>query len=212
MRVPSFPTEPELIERRDEDLEEEPLGEPRQPPRRREPAEESLLPGPVRAVLLRDHVRRRALVDVQLADTAGDGGDDLDRARPGADHSHPLAVEIDLVVPARGVEDRALEAFRALDPAERRAAELSAGRDQHVGLEGLPRSSLDSPAARALVELRPSHLGPQPQVAPQPVAYRRSARGSRGSPAAASSAGSSPGWARTRTSRAARARRRSAPG
>src|SRR5207342_2897135 len=126
--------------------------------------------GPVRAVLLGDHVRRRALVDVQLADTAGDGGDDLDRARPGTDHSHPLAIEIDLVVPARGVEDRALEAFRALDPPERRAAELSAGRDQHVGLEGLPRSSLDSPAARALVELRPSHLRPQPQVAPQPMA------------------------------------------
>src|SRR3954453_569381 len=123
-------------------------------PRRREPAEETLLPPAVGAVLLGNHVRGRALVDVELPDALGDRRDDLDGAGAGADHRHPLAGDLRVVVPAGGVEDRSLEALGSGDPGQRRAIELPARRDEHVRLDRLSRGGLDSPLGGALVELR----------------------------------------------------------
>ena len=78
-------------------------------------AQGGLLEAPVAPVVAGQHVRRRALVDVEVGDPLGQLGDDLDRRRPGADHGDPPALEVDVVVPARGVEQLALEGVDALD-------------------------------------------------------------------------------------------------
>ena len=59
--------------------------------------------------------RRRALEDVELADDLGELGHDLHRSGTGADDADALALEVDVVVPARGVERLALERLHALD-------------------------------------------------------------------------------------------------
>ena len=54
----------------------------------------------------------RALEHEELGDVVGDRGDELDRARAGADHRDPFAGEIDRVVPLGGVERRSGERAR----------------------------------------------------------------------------------------------------
>ena len=62
---------------------------------------------------VRHHPRRRALEDVQLLDVGRDRGDELDRRGAGADRRHPLAAQVEPMVPARRVERAALEALQA---------------------------------------------------------------------------------------------------
>ena len=57
----------------------------------------------------RQQPRRCALEQRQVPDDRRDRGDDLDGARPRADHGHPLAAEIVGVVPPRRVEDLTVE-------------------------------------------------------------------------------------------------------
>ena len=61
----------------------------------------------------RTEPRRRALEHEQLADVGRDLGDELHRARAGADDRDALAREVDVVVPLRGVERRARERVAA---------------------------------------------------------------------------------------------------
>ena len=80
-----------------------------------------------------DDPRRGALEEVKLGDLGLDLGDELDRARAGADHGDALAGEVVVVVPARGVEDGALEGAEALDVGELRLAQRAGGGDQRRG-------------------------------------------------------------------------------
>jgi hypothetical protein len=48
---------------------------------------------------LGQHIRRGALVHVDVAGHLGDLGHELDGAGPGADHGHTLTGEVDVVVP-----------------------------------------------------------------------------------------------------------------
>ncbi|GAA3194639.1 hypothetical protein GCM10020255_095870 [Rhodococcus baikonurensis] len=69
----------------------------------------------VLAVCAGQDPRRRALVHVEMRDLLADGRHDLDGGGAGSDDGHALAGQIRVVVPARGVEDLALESVDALD-------------------------------------------------------------------------------------------------
>ena len=81
--------------------------------------------------------RGRPLEHRQLADDRGDLGDQLHRARAGADHGHALAREIDRRIPAGRMERRTGEAVAALDVRVPRLVELTHGADDRVGNERL---------------------------------------------------------------------------
>jgi hypothetical protein len=66
----------------------------------------------------------------------GDLGHDLDRRRTGADDCDALAGEVVVVVPARGVEDLALEGLDALDLGEPGLRQAAGPADHDVGGEG----------------------------------------------------------------------------
>ncbi len=85
----------------------------------------------------RAHPGRRALEDRELADFGRDLGDELHRARAGADDRDPLAAEVDVVVPASGVERRSLERVAAGDVGELRPVELTDGADDGVRVHRL---------------------------------------------------------------------------
>ena len=174
-------------------------------------ADKPPLPWPVGAVLLGDHVGRRALVDVQL------------RRRAPAIAGTTWIVLAPVPITATRLPFRStswsqravwkigsLESVGSRDPGQRGAAELAACGDQYVRLDRLAGRRLDPPAAGLSSN---SARAPRCRGAGS-VRGRtssRSARGSRGSPAAASSGGSSPDSARTRTSRGATGRRRPRP-
>ena len=148
-------------------LEEGEHTEPRRGDTGREALEQLALPGRVGAVELRQHPGGRALVDRQALGDVGDRGHELDRAGAGADHRHPLAGELDVVIPFGGVKDRALE---VLDPGDRRdlgTAELAAGGDQEVELVALAVGRDHRPAPRLRVEARLRDLDPEPQMRAQ---------------------------------------------
>ncbi len=73
----------------------------------------------------------------QLADDRSDLGDQLHRARAGADHGHALAREIDRRIPPGRMERRTGEAVAALDVRISRLVELPHGAHDRVGNEGL---------------------------------------------------------------------------
>ena len=98
-----------------------------------DPLERGLLDAGVGPVVARHHVRRGALVDVEVADLLLDRRDDLDRRRAGADHRDPLARQVDVVVPAGGVEHLALEGLDALDLGQLRLREAAGAADHRAG-------------------------------------------------------------------------------
>ena len=88
-------------------------------------------------VVGRPEPRWRALEHEQLADLGRDLGDELHRARAGADHGDALAAEIDVVVPPRRVERRTRERVAPGDVGERRPVELADRADDRVRLDRL---------------------------------------------------------------------------
>ena len=50
------------------------------------------------------HPLWRALVDVDLPGRVGDGGHQLETAGAGSDDRHPLARQVDIVAPIRGMK------------------------------------------------------------------------------------------------------------
>ena len=85
----------------------------------------------------RPEPRRRPLEHEELADDGRDLGDELDRARAGADHRDALAPQVDVVVPARRVERRTGERVAAGDVGEARPVQLADRADDRVGLDRL---------------------------------------------------------------------------
>ena len=86
-------------------------------------------------VRVREHPLRGPLEDGQMPHVGGDGRGDLEPAGPGADHGHPLAGEVDRVVPAGRVEGRPGEALLAGDVGDVRPVQLPDGGDHGPGHE-----------------------------------------------------------------------------
>ena len=106
--------------------------------------------GRVGRVGARQHVRGGALVDVQLRDLLGERRDELDGARGGTTTATERAGHGVVVVPLGGVEAVPRERLGARDAWDRRARQLPAGEDQHVGLEAPAVGGLERPAQRVL--------------------------------------------------------------
>ena len=77
-------------------------------------------------------------------------GHDLDRRGAGADHGDPLAGEVDVVVPAGGVEELALEVVDAVDVGQPRLGEAAGADDQRASAVTV---------ARRPVRVRPPSAG-----------------------------------------------------
>ena len=155
--------------------------------------------------------RRRALEDQQALDLGLDAGDELHRRGTGADDRDTLPGERVAVVPVQRVEARAGEAVQAGDVGHDRRAEGPRGRHQHAGGQGAP-VGVEHPVPGLVVPARFAQLASRTAPARARRARRRPRAGRRGSRAAARRSATSPGWARTSTSTAARARRRRSPG
>ncbi|SKV86516.1 Uncharacterised protein [Mycobacteroides abscessus subsp. abscessus] len=80
-----------------------------QPLRQRDPAKEGLDGARCGGVELGEDPDRRALVDVEVTDFAGDIGNDLYGAGPGADDGDPLARQVDALIPGCRFQDGARE-------------------------------------------------------------------------------------------------------
>ena len=89
----------------------------------------------------RPHPRGRALEHGELADLGRDLGDELHRARAGADDPDALAAKVDVVVPASRVERRSFEQVASRDVRELRPVELADRAD-----DGVRRASSRAPA------------------------------------------------------------------
>ena len=74
---------------------------------------------------------------VSCADVRRDLRHELEGAGAGADHRDALALQVDVVAPARGVERRALEVVEAGDVGQARLVELADGADHRIGAQRL---------------------------------------------------------------------------
>ena len=104
------------------------------------------------AVLAREEPVAAALEHRHVPDLGRDGRHELHRAGPGADDRDALAVQVDVVVPARRVHRRACEVVGAGDRRDRRGVQLARGEHDGVGLPAAPVLRLDRPGHRRLVE------------------------------------------------------------
>ena len=102
-------------------------------------------------VVGRSEPRRRPLEDEQFPDARRDLGDELHRARAGADHRDAPAVQIDGVIPARRMKARTCERIAAFDIGVERPVQLPDRADHRVGDDGLVAavaiSNLQCPAS-----------------------------------------------------------------
>ena len=146
---------------------------------------------------------RRALEQVEVLDDRLDLRHGLDRRRARADHRDAAAGEVVVVVPARRMEGLALEVLEAGQRGCRGLAQKARRRDQQVHGERSLRG-LDPPDARRPRPIRRR----SPRSRGGCGRARRSGRctraGSAAAQAGADRCGSSPGWARRRTSTGAR--------
>ena len=110
---------------------------------------------------------RRALEDGQVRDVAGDRRDHLHRRCPGADDRHPLAGEVDVVVPARGVHDGAGELVDAVDLGELGLGQHSGRAHDVAGRDRVAVGGPEPPAVAVVVE----GCGHDPGVEPGPPAH-----------------------------------------
>ena len=110
-------------------------------------------------------------------------GDELGSAGAGADDRDALAVQVDVVVPARRVERRAGEVVEAGDVGQVRAVELADRADHGVNRRRLGRpvgrSRADLPGRGVLVERGVDDLGLEADVRAQRRARRRTGGSSR---------------------------------
>ena len=170
----------------------------------------------VGAVVAGDHPRRGALVDVEVAGDLLQLGHDLDRRGAGADHGDPLAGQVDVVVPARRVEELALEVLDAVDVGQpsarrgrrrRRSAWSAVTVRAPIGpVTARPATGAPRPRRRRRTRCRSSNRSSVPDLLGDPADVGLDLR------AGGVGAATSRGWARTRTSRAGSGRRRPRPG
>ena len=130
-------------------------------------AQRELLGRAVAPVVARQHVGGRALVDVEVAGHLLQLGHDLDRRGAGADDGDPLAGQIGVVVPARGVEDLTAEALDALDLGELGLGEPAGRADHGAGREGA-RAGRDLPALGGVVPARGEDRGVEQEAVEHP--------------------------------------------
>ena len=99
------------------------------------------------------HVDRRRcpLEHVQLVHHVGQLGDRLHRGGAGADDADPLALQGDVVVPARCVERGTLEALHPVDAGQLRARQDPVGEDHEPGTHGVTPIGGHRPAPGRLV-------------------------------------------------------------
>ena len=135
----------------------------------RHPVEQGQLAVPVGPVGLGQHVRGAALVDVDVGGHLGDLGHELDGAGPGADHGHPPAGQVDLVVPAGRVPRGAGEVVPAGDIGQHGLTELADGADDRGRLQGFAVAEGEGPPRLVLVELGVRDPGAEAQVRAQAV-------------------------------------------
>ena len=107
---------------------------------------------------------RRALEDVELADDLRELRDRLHRRRAGADDADRFAAQVDVVVPARGVERLALERLHAVDARQLRRGQDAVGQDHEARAHRVAAIGLDDPAAGGLVPGRPLDRGVEQAV------------------------------------------------
>ena len=86
-------------------------------------------------------------------DDLGDFRDHLHGGGAGADDADALALRVDVVVPARGVERLALEGLHALDAGELRRRQDAVGEHDEARPHGVAAVRGDGPAAAGLVPL-----------------------------------------------------------
>ena len=98
-----------------------------------------------------------ALEHVELTDHLGQLGDGLHGRGAGADDPDGLAVQRDVVVPARRVERVTLEALHTPDAGQFGGGEDAVGQDHVPGLHGVAPLGVDGPTAGVLVPLRLGH-------------------------------------------------------
>ena len=113
------------------------------------------------------HPRGGALVEVEVVDLLGDLGHDLDRGGAGADHGDPLAGQVVVVVPARGVEDLALEGLDALDLRQPGLREPAGAGDHDVGGD-IAVVGADQPDLLVLVPGEVQDRDPEPEPVEHP--------------------------------------------
>ena len=167
-----------------------------------------LLPLRVGAVHLRQDPWCRALVDIDPLGDFRDLRDELNRARPGADHRDPAAAQVLIVVPVGRVEDAALELLDPVDRGEGRVGQLPAGGDDGLELVLVAGRCAHRPDAGVRVEVGALDLGLELDVRSQAEVVGELVEvvedvGARGVSPASSGA-----RARRRTSTGGRARRR----
>jgi hypothetical protein len=95
---------------------------------------------------------------VELLDLGLDLGDELDRRGARADRGDALAAQVVVVVPARRVEDLALEVGEAGDVGQLRLDQPADRGQEEVAVQR-PRARLEPPGARVLVPARVGELG-----------------------------------------------------
>jgi hypothetical protein len=98
-----------------------------------------------------------------VADDRLDRRDELDGRGAGADHGDALAGQVDVVVPARGVERRTREGLDAGHVGQRRLDQPAAAADQRVGRQRAP-AGLQPPEHRGVVPHTGHEVGVDVQV------------------------------------------------
>ena len=96
-------------------------------------------------------------------------GHDLDGAGAGADHRHPLAGEVDVVVPLRGMESGAVGSRRVRRCRAARNVQRAGTRDQELRDVLLPGVGEHVPAVLGVVPVRAVDVRVEPDVAAQTV-------------------------------------------
>ena len=101
--------------------------------------------------------RRRALEDVELLGDLGQLGDRLHGRRARADDADRLALQLDVVVPARRVERLALVRLHPVDAGQLGRRQDAVRQDDEAGLHRIAAIGGHRPAARLLVPHRRLH-------------------------------------------------------
>ena len=122
-------------------------------------------------VAARHHPGSGALEEVQRRDPGLDLRDELDRAGAGADHRDALAVELVVVIPGGGVEDRALELAQPGDVGQLRLVQRPRAGDQRAGEQRAGRG-LQAPAPALVVPAGALDLAAEAHVLEQPLVGR----------------------------------------
>ena len=112
-------------------------------------------------IAARHHPGRGALEQVQARDQGLDLRNDLDRTGAGADHGHPLAAEVVVVVPGGGVKHGPFELTQTRDLRQLRLVQ-GPGRSDQVAGDDRPARGLEPPAPGVRVPACPLDLAPEP--------------------------------------------------